>query len=296
MSWSSSCNIAMPTSRWVGRGHSPSRSITMSPAFPRMMHISLRLRDDADFNQFIADLEAESGRRGMTNVRANRVVTVANEAERRAACSTPIPTRITEGKSDGWRLIYCTGSGRRATRVRAGTWVRSSRPSTARSRRGASWCHRRVERSISRARFRSCCGIARHPLPPGCATGSARRERDYLPQDQDGRRSAMPCKFLSRLMLATLVAAALPVPGVIARDADGVRYADIPADAYAVVAQVRAKPGKEDALRAITLSARGAGTRRAEQPALLPPGEPRHPRAFHLHRDFFRQPCRFRGA
>lgn len=31
------------------------------------------------------------------------------------------------------------------------------------------------------------------------------------------------------------------------------RYQDIPATAYAVVAQIKAKPGKEDALRAITL-------------------------------------------
>lgn len=63
----------------------------------------------------------------------------------------------------------------------------------------------------------------------------------------------MPNMFLPSVMLATLAAAAIPVPGVLARDTDGVRYADIPADAYAVVAQVRAKPGKEDALRAITL-------------------------------------------
>lgn len=34
---------------------------------------------------------------------------------------------------------------------------------------------------------------------------------------------------------------------------DGFRYADLPAGAYAVVAEVRAKPGKADALRAITL-------------------------------------------
>jgi catechol 2,3-dioxygenase-like lactoylglutathione lyase family enzyme len=82
----------------------------MSPAFPRMMHICFHIRDDADFNQFIADLEAESGQRGMTNVRANRVVTVANEAERRAAPLDANSNGITEGKSDGWRLIYCTGS------------------------------------------------------------------------------------------------------------------------------------------------------------------------------------------
>ena len=63
----------------------------------------------------------------------------------------------------------------------------------------------------------------------------------------------MPNMFLPSVMLATLAVAAFPVPGAIARDADGVRYADIPPDAYSVVAQVRAKPGKEDALRAITL-------------------------------------------
>ncbi|CAA0109652.1 Uncharacterised protein [Starkeya nomas] len=82
----------------------------MSPAFPRMMHICFHIRDDVDFNQFIADLEAESGRRGMTNVRANRIVTVANEAERRATPLEANSNGITEGKSDGWRLIYCTGS------------------------------------------------------------------------------------------------------------------------------------------------------------------------------------------
>ncbi len=46
----------------------------MSPAFPRMMHICFHIRDDVDFNKFIADLEAESARRGMTQVRANRVI------------------------------------------------------------------------------------------------------------------------------------------------------------------------------------------------------------------------------
>ena len=34
----------------------------MSPAFPRMMHICFHIRDDVDFNKFIADLEAD--RRG----------------------------------------------------------------------------------------------------------------------------------------------------------------------------------------------------------------------------------------
>lgn len=81
----------------------------MSPAFPRMMHICFHIRDDVDFNKFIADLEAESAKRGMTQVRANRVVTVKSEAERK---TTPIEANsnpITEGKSNGWRLIYCKG-------------------------------------------------------------------------------------------------------------------------------------------------------------------------------------------
>ena len=81
----------------------------MSPAFPRMMHICFHIRDDADFNTFIRDLEAESAKRGMTQVRANRVITVATEAERKAAPLDANSNPITEGKSNGWRLIYCKG-------------------------------------------------------------------------------------------------------------------------------------------------------------------------------------------
>jgi len=81
----------------------------MSPAFPRMMHICFHIRDNADFNVFIRDLEAEAARRGMTQVRANRVLTVTSEAERRAAPLDANSNPITEGKSNGWRLIYCTG-------------------------------------------------------------------------------------------------------------------------------------------------------------------------------------------
>jgi catechol 2,3-dioxygenase-like lactoylglutathione lyase family enzyme len=81
----------------------------MSPAFPRMMHICFHIRDDVDFNEFIADLESEAGRRGMTQVRANRVVTVMSEQERRAAPRDANSNGITEGRSNGWRLIYCKG-------------------------------------------------------------------------------------------------------------------------------------------------------------------------------------------
>jgi catechol 2,3-dioxygenase-like lactoylglutathione lyase family enzyme len=81
----------------------------MSPAFPRMMHICFHIRDDIDFNKFIADLEAESARLGMTQVRANRIVTVTSEQERRAAPIEANSNGITEGQSNGWRLIYCKG-------------------------------------------------------------------------------------------------------------------------------------------------------------------------------------------
>lgn len=81
----------------------------MSPAFPRMMHICFHIGDDVDFNRFIRDLEAESARHGMDQVRANRIVTVTSEAERRAAPIDANSNLITQGKSNGWRLIYCIG-------------------------------------------------------------------------------------------------------------------------------------------------------------------------------------------
>ncbi|MEL1264475.1 VOC family protein [Pseudoxanthomonas putridarboris] len=81
----------------------------MSPAYPRSMHICFYLRDDVDFNVFIRDLEAECAHRGMTQVRANRVVTVANEQQRLAAPLEANSNPITEGQSDGWTLIYCKG-------------------------------------------------------------------------------------------------------------------------------------------------------------------------------------------
>jgi len=46
----------------------------------------------------------------MTQVRANRVVTVTTEQERLAAPREANSNGITEGLSNGWRLIYCKGS------------------------------------------------------------------------------------------------------------------------------------------------------------------------------------------
>lgn len=81
----------------------------MSPAFPRMMHICFHVRDDVDFNKFITDLEAESTRRGMTQVRANRIVRVRTEAERKAAPQSANTNKVSDAPSNGWELIYCKG-------------------------------------------------------------------------------------------------------------------------------------------------------------------------------------------
>lgn len=56
---------------------------------------------------------------------------------------------------------------------------------------------------------------------------------------------------LCPLLLAAALAM-ISAPSV-AQEAPRVRYQEIPEGAYSVVAQVRAKPGKEDALRAATL-------------------------------------------
>lgn len=81
----------------------------MSPAYPRMMHICFYVRDDVDFNKFIADLETESARRGMSQVRANRSIRVTTEEQRCAAPQSANTTKVTDAPSDGWELIYCKG-------------------------------------------------------------------------------------------------------------------------------------------------------------------------------------------
>ncbi len=81
----------------------------MSPAFPRSMHICFYIRGDVDFNLFIRDLEAESARRGMTQVKANRTITVTTEQERQNAPIDANTIKIAQGKSNGWSLIYCKG-------------------------------------------------------------------------------------------------------------------------------------------------------------------------------------------
>ncbi len=92
----------------TGDSFAPPRDRT-SPAYPRSMHICFFIRDDVDFNRFIHDLETESARRGMTNVKANRIVTAATDQERVALPIEANTNRITEGPSSGWSLVYCKG-------------------------------------------------------------------------------------------------------------------------------------------------------------------------------------------
>jgi len=80
-----------------------------SPAYPRSLHLCFYLRDDINFNKFVHDLEAESMRRGMTNVRCNRIVAVTTEEGRKKAPLETMSNKITEGRSNGWALIYARG-------------------------------------------------------------------------------------------------------------------------------------------------------------------------------------------
>jgi quinol monooxygenase YgiN len=56
-----------------------------------------------------------------------------------------------------------------------------------------------------------------------------------------------------RSVMSAIIAGAVASAPVMAQEAATIRYAGIPAGAYAVVAEVRARPGKEQALREATL-------------------------------------------
>jgi catechol 2,3-dioxygenase-like lactoylglutathione lyase family enzyme len=80
-----------------------------SPAYPRSQHICFYVKDDIDFDQFVHDLEQEAARRGLTNVRANRITAAASDKERLSAPRHANTNKIQEGPSNGWSLIYCKG-------------------------------------------------------------------------------------------------------------------------------------------------------------------------------------------
>lgn len=63
----------------------------------------------------------------------------------------------------------------------------------------------------------------------------------------------MHVAFMTRSFAVLMVVATLATPTA-AQEAANVRYAQIPDGAYSIVAQVRAKPGKETELREATLT------------------------------------------
>ncbi len=99
----------------------------MSPAFPRMMHICFHIRDDVDFNKFIADLEAESARRGMTQVRANRVITVTIGAGAAGRADRGQQQRHHRRPVERLAADLLQGPRRRAARVRSGAGAGEAR-------------------------------------------------------------------------------------------------------------------------------------------------------------------------
>lgn len=62
----------------------------------------------------------------------------------------------------------------------------------------------------------------------------------------------MRCPILFRFVLIAFVAGSTNMPAL-AQKATGIRYDEIPSGAFSVVAEVRAKPGKERELREATL-------------------------------------------
>jgi quinol monooxygenase YgiN/catechol 2,3-dioxygenase-like lactoylglutathione lyase family enzyme len=203
----------------------------MSPAFPRMMHICFYVRDDVDFNKFIADLEAESARRGMTQVRANRTIRVMTEADRKAAPRSANTNRVTEAPSDGWELIYCKGpEGEQLEFVKA-----LGRQATL--QRGPD------ETTTDRTLIQM----------PAALPSSLPLARRYV-HDHHAREFIMQIRVRNfRAAILCTMILSMTAPSAVAEQAPHVRYQEIRQGAYSVVAQVRAKPGKEDALRAATL-------------------------------------------
>jgi catechol 2,3-dioxygenase-like lactoylglutathione lyase family enzyme len=83
-----------------------------SPAFVNSMHISFYLKDDVDVDQFVDILETESQKRGMDQVKCNRVIRVRSQAERQQVSSEYNSCKLFDpafGDFEGWTLVYCKG-------------------------------------------------------------------------------------------------------------------------------------------------------------------------------------------
>ena len=86
----------------------PARYPANGPAYVNSMHISFFLHEDVDVNQFVTELEAECQKRGMPNVRCNRIIQVHSEEERLRTDPKYNSFKIT-GEFDGWTMFYCKG-------------------------------------------------------------------------------------------------------------------------------------------------------------------------------------------
>jgi quinol monooxygenase YgiN len=87
-------------------------------------------------------------------------------------------------------------------------------------------------------------------MPGGRLTPVARRSAHDLDVKDFVMKTLLRNSLGLLLFTASMTMTAAPV---VAQEAPRVRYQEIPEGAYSVVAQVRAKAGKEDALRAATL-------------------------------------------
>jgi hypothetical protein len=90
----------------------PAKYPYSSPAYVNSMHISFYLKDDIDVDEFVNNLETECHKRGMTQVRCNRIVRVHSETERTNTDSQYNSCKLFDpsfGDFEGWTLVYCKG-------------------------------------------------------------------------------------------------------------------------------------------------------------------------------------------
>ncbi|MBD2772694.1 VOC family protein [Iningainema tapete] len=90
----------------------PVKNPYSSPACINSMHISFYLKDDVDVDEFVKNLEAECHKRGMDQVKCNRIVRVKSEQERKETNSQYNSCKLFEpsfGDFEGWTLVYCKG-------------------------------------------------------------------------------------------------------------------------------------------------------------------------------------------
>lgn len=90
----------------------PAKNPHSSPAYVNSMHISFYLKDEVDVDEFVKNLEAECQKRGMDQVRCNRIFRVKSESERKNTLAQYNSCKLFDpsfGDFEGWTLVYCKG-------------------------------------------------------------------------------------------------------------------------------------------------------------------------------------------